>query len=511
MRLLFSMILTLILLPIVVHAQLFVSEYNVTYTLGEGEYEVEEVLLIKNGENPFIFPSQIEIFRGDAEDMEAYSSLYGSSFIVDYEYPTRFVLSLRKAGIVKEILLVLKYKRKEGLFKRDEIGLFAISDMGTYPWGRWEDCVANPNECKYMANIRIVAPRGYQFGNITPPTELVRDEGLETLVYSLTLLENITIILNGFSMGLEYADYTTLAVRELTSAKTMLSQSYFTINDANLTLINAKSYDVDVERASYLLAEAVSLYEEADSALALGEQLQNAPGREYYRAYLNGVAANDLARRASGKAAGVKNMANFEIQNILEKRIKALASNLSQEHLLRENLSKALTENLSQRLRETETIERVEVLVQPPPPGRNYYAIAFFILLGGVVLYVVGAREKAMREETRARGTVSDFRVIADLKRKSFKGFERKVDIVKREVGLATEIRGMRKDREKCVLGIENLRKKKIAGEIKKRTFESEKAKFEKQIADIDAKLEEREAQLWAMKEKGADEASKAD
>jgi hypothetical protein len=511
MRPLFSILLVLIFLPAHAEAQLFVSEYNITYRLGEQEYEVEEVLRIKNGGDPFSFPSQIDIFRGDAEEMEAYSSLYGTKFFVEYEYPTRFVLSLRKAGIVKEFVLLLKYKRREGLIRGENTVLFTFPDLGTYPWGKWEDCVANFNECNYHANIRIVAPRGYQFGNITPDAALVRADGQEILIYRLTLLENFTLVPRGFPVRVEYADYETLAISELTSAKFLLSQSYITIADANTTLVNARNYDVDLESASTLLTEAILLYKDADSALTEGERLQNAPERDYYRAYLQGVIANDLATKALRKAAEAKNLANLGIQTVLESRIIELASNLSREHRLRENLSKSLVENLSERLREVESVERVEVKVPPPPTERNYYAIAFFALLGGIVLYGAANLLLLIRREGRARGTVSDFRVIGDLKRRSFKGFEKKVDIVKQEGALAAEIRRLQKDRQKYILGIENLKKKKIAKEIKKKTFDSEKAKFEKQIDSIDLRLEELESRIKKIKETARNEAGKAD
>ncbi len=507
------MLVVLFLLPQVVNGQLYVTEYNLTYSLGEDEYEVEEIFRIKNGGNPFIFPSQVEIFRGDAKEMEAYSSLYGSTFFVEYEYPTRFALSLKKTGIVKEILLVLKYKRKEGLFRKNKIRHFMFPDIGRYPWGKWEDCVANYNICQYNANIKIIAPKENQFGNITPTTKGKVEDGREVLMFGLTVLENITVLSAGFPVDLEFADYNTLATSELNSAKSLVSQSYFTLRDANITVINAKNYEADVANAAASLEEAVILYEMANSVLMQGEQLLEAPETEYYRAYLSGIDAIELARQASGKAAEAKNLANLDIQNSLEKRITALASNLSQEQLLRENLGKTLVENLSQKLGEVEKVEQVEVIVPfTPPPGRNYYEIGFFVLLGGLVLYGVANLVLFVKgEESRARGKVSDYRVIGDLKRKSFEGFERKVDTVKHEVDLATEIRRMRKGREKYLLGIENLRKKKLAGEIKKKTFTSEKNNFEKQISEIDTKLEELEAQLKEMKEKGSDEAGKAD
>jgi hypothetical protein len=166
---------------------------------------------------------------------------------------------------------------------------------------------------------------------------------------------------------------------------------------------------------------------------------------------------------------------------------------------------------LSERLREVESVERVEVKVPPPPTERNYYAIAFFALLGGIVLYGAANLLLLIRREGRARGTVSDFRVIGDLKRRSFKGFEKKVDIVKQEGALAAEIRRLQKDRQKYILGIENLKKKKIAKEIKKKTFDSEKAKFEKQIDSIDLRLEELESRIKKIKETARNEAGKAD
>ncbi len=501
-----------LLIPQIVHAQIFVSEYNLTYTLGESGYDVEEVMKIKNGGNVFTFPSQIEIFRGDAKEMQAYSSLRDSSFSVNYDEQTRFVLSLRKVVVFRDMILALKYKRTQGLSSRDTIKQFAFRDLGIYPLSRVDECFANFNQCRYSANIRILTPRGYQFGNVTPSTESIKEGDREALVYKITILENISLALNGFPISLEYADYKTFATSELTAAKSMLSQSYFTINDANMTLINAGAYDVDLRRPSSLLEEAYALYKQAERALVLGEKMQATGVGKYYEAYVNGVAANDLLRQANGKAAESKNLANYEVQNALEKRITTLGANLSQEYLLRENITKALTENLSQRLMEMEASKRVEAAKPPPTAGRNYYAIAFFALLGGLMLYGVASIVLFVRREAaKSRGTVTDFRVIGDLKRKSFKGFEQKVDTVKQEVGFAAEIRKLRKDREKYTLGIENLRKKKVEGGLSENRFHFEKEKFEEEIADIDAKIEALEAQLKETKEKRPDEAGKAD
>jgi len=516
MRHFLLILLTLVLLPQLAHAQIFVTEYNITYTLGENDYAVEEVLKLKNIGNIFVFPDQIELVRGDASEMRAYSDLYGSSFSVDYDYPTRFVLSLQKAMVLKETLLVLKYKRDEGLLRKDKIRLFKFPDIGTYPWGRWEDCISNFNLCLYKANIKISAPEGYQFGTTSPAGSVIRENNSETLSFVLTPLENITIISTGFPVSLEYADYNALAVSELNSAKSLISQSSFTINDANLTLINAGFYVEDETRASSILEEAVGLNENANLAFKEGELLLESPDRTYYEAYLSGLNAIDLAKQASSKAAEAKNSANREIQNALENRITDLASNLTLEQLLRENITKTLVENLSQKIEAVERTEPVEVVIPPPPTlppeGRNYYELGFFVLLGGLVLYGVANLVLFIRgEESRARGSVSDYRVIGDLKRKSFKGFERKVDTVKQEVDLASEIRRLRKDREKYVLGIENLKKKKLSGEVKKKAFTTEKKKFEADIAEIDTRLEDLEAQLKEMKEKGADEAGKAD
>lgn len=133
--------------------------------------------------------------------------------------------------------------------------------------------------------------------------------------------------------------------------------------------------------------------------------------------------------------------------------------------------------------------------------GRNWYMYAFFALL---LIFAVFAASEAYRvfapRGQRRRGTLKDYRAITDLRRKTFNGFERKVERVKRGVDIAAEMRSLRKRKEKLELGIDNLRKKLASGEISEELHAVEKARFEAEIEEIERRLEELEKQLRKVK-----------
>ncbi|MEE8167689.1 MAG: hypothetical protein V3T58_02310 [Candidatus Hydrothermarchaeales archaeon] len=507
-------LISLALLP-GVEAQLYVSRYNVTYQLGEENYQVVEILKLKNGGSPFVFPEALEFVRGDASDAEAYSSLTGTSFSADYVYPSKVTVDLKKVVILKRMEVGLKYLRKEGLSSEDKINVFMFSDIGKYPWGTIKDCIDHYNECQYEANITIITPDGYYFGNITSPATIQRRGKSESIVYRLSLLRNLTIVPFGFPVRVEYADYRELTLGKIASASALLSQVSFGLKEANSSLENAGIYEANVSRASDTYVEASQLYEQALEELKASERFVGAPERDYYNSYLHGSAANELAEEAYVKANAVRNLVSFEIQRALEMRVAALGANLSEQYILRENLTKSLSENLTRLLEmKKEQAEPTQIIrVEVPEEGINYYAIAFFLLLGSIVIYGVANMVLYVRRtERKHRGKVKDFRVIGDLKRKTFKGFEQKVDTVKQEVELAADIRKLKKEREKYVLGIDNVKKKMRMGDITKQSSDSQRKKFEEQVKETDAKIDEIEKQLKGKKKRRtANEKGKAD
>lgn len=93
-----------------------------------------------------------------------------------------------------------------------------------------------------------------------------------------------------------------------------------------------------------------------------------------------------------------------------------------------------------------------------------------------------------------------DFRVINDLKRKKFRGFDAQVDKVKKEVELASEIRKLRRKRDELESRISELKEKRMADEISKDVFIAEKNSLEGSITDIDLKLRPLEDKLEEIK-----------
>ncbi len=499
------LVLLLALMPSV-SGEFIVSEYNVTYELGDADYIVTESMRVKSL-NPLSHEDFLTLKRGDAREVEAAASIKEISFRAIYDYPTTISIDLRKVPILKEMTLALRYRRSEGLGAKGTARIFSFSDLGRYPFDSFDECIRNFNDCKYKAVITIVGPDGKQFGKISPVAS-VEGKGTvaEKLVYRMTLLENITEARDGLAFSVEYANYRGMAMDELATAETLLDQIVLVLAEANASIRNAETYSLDLGQVNALYNESSTLYKNALLKHGSAQSFLNPPANEYYRAYLLSAESGVLARESYTKANDAKNLANFLIQRSLEREIAKLGKSLQQQHEARADLNKALAENFTRALEEMER-KRAEIEVPSAPqavvqaPGRNYYAVAFFLLLGSIVIYgAASAVLYARRTKLKERGSVSQFRVIEDLKKKTFVGFERKVDTVKHEVALAARIRELRSTGEKFSLGIENLKKKKLDDEISQAAYESEKKKFEDQLAQINAEVEELEEQLKALK-----------
>ncbi len=498
--------LLLALIPSV-NAEFYVSEYNVTYELGDSDYFVTETMRVKSL-NPLSHEDFLVLTRGDAKDVEAAASIKEISFSADYSFPTTIRIDLRKVPILKEATLALRYRRAAGLSAKEAVRIFSFSDLGRYPLDSIDECIRQYNECQYKALITIVAPQGKQFGRPSPFTAVEgrTTGGPEKLVYRITLLQNITLAPSGLSFTVEYADYKSMAAQELTSSKALLDQISLVLAEANASIRNAEAYAIDLGQAKALYNESSRLYRDALLKQSVAQSSLNPPMLEYFLAHRLSTEAAALAKESYTKANDARNLANFLIQRSLEQEIAKLGKSLEQQHEARENLSRVLAENFTRALEEMER-KRAEPAEPAVPeaavkePGTNYYAIAFFLLLGGIVLYgAASAMYYTRRTRLKQRGSVSDFRVIEDLKKKTFSGFEQKVDTVKHEAELAVRIRELRSTGEKFSFGIENLKKKKLAEEIGQAAYDFEKQKFEDQLAKINTQIEDLEAQLRALK-----------
>lgn len=474
-----------------VHAQgFYVSGYNATYYFNTDDYLVEETIMFKNSEDPFNFEKYISFIRGDARDVEVYVSTSGARHEIDYDYPTRISIDLKDVVLLKEMEVTLSYRRSEGLSEENYITTFKFLDLGRYPWSTIRRCIAYLEDCKYEVNIKLISPENYQFGEVIPTSEKIQEENHEVISYTLSLLENLSVIETGFPVEIEYAKFKDLAIEEIAVADTLVEEATYDVKDANTTIENAKRYGCNLTTALALYGQSLDSLKESRTQLQLAKALlYDTSYRQFYLAYTYATGAKDNARKASRKASEAKNNANFEIQHALENKIAGLGSTLAQQ-------SQALMEDLTQKIRDLEKEKEAE---KGKATRFKLFIVGFLIIF--CVGIVIGTVNFLKKERVKERGSVKDFSVIDDLKRKTFKGFEQKVETVKRGVEIAAQIRDLKQSKEKFWLGIENLRKKKIANEISEVVFEVEKHKLEEGIKELDKKIETLETELKEIRQ----------
>ena len=111
------------------------------------------------------------------------------------------------------------------------------------------------------------------------------------------------------------------------------------------------------------------------------------------------------------------------------------------------------------------------------------YGLAAILILAAVVVFDIYRRSGGHRVlGAPKKGKIEDFRAIDELKHKSFKGFDKKLDTVKSGTGLAKEIRDQRKKKEKLEFEMEKLQRRLEREEITEDQFDSEKDDLKREI-----------------------------
>jgi len=465
----------------VAHAEdgLFVSRHNVTYTLGESDFVVDEEILFENvgAASGNLFKDNVYLRRGNAWNVEVDVVDEDQEYSVEYLPSTIININLLFwRGEKREI--ILKYKRSDMLFRGDMVHVISGLALGKYPW------------TTDSASVKFIAPEGFQFGNVTPHVTKTLQGGRETLTYDIAPvnIENLTAIKEGLSIRIEYAKYDEMALSGMKTAREFIGEAESDLGNANKSIENARSHGSNTSTVLTLFAAAQDTLDDSKKALELAEIKSNPYSAEYspYEAYYYAKKSKDLAREASRNAEESKDLANYEIQRALEERISRISSKLSEQS---ERVEAALVPDLG----------------KPPEMAGPLvsYGVAVMLILVTLVMVIFGAytyRHTGRGESAIKKSTVKDFKAIDELKHKTFVGFDKKVDTVKHGTELAAEIRNLMKRKEKLELGIENLRKKKVRGEIPDHIFELEKEKLNRQIDEIVANIDRLQIKLKEIK-----------
>jgi hypothetical protein len=448
--------LSVVLIPLAnAQGNVYVSEYNLTYYLGEDDFTVIETLIFENQGDPFTYEGSIYFLRGDAENVK----VEGFSYSVTQGYPRKINLEFMISKGQKKRVSI-RYKRADLLSEEGGITTFEGLSLGKYSWP------------VYRARITFIIPPGYQFGSVSPATGRIQRGETETLYYDVSVFDNVSAVLDGFPVRVEYADYKGLAKRDMRALDSLLAEAEFEMERANGSLENARSYGINVSQAMGRYALSISALQDGMEKFSFSRI--NYEAGEYYRAYIFGKASRDSMRAAIKEAAAARELVNLEIQSLLEKKTTG-----------------SKNQSLPAETKPIETDgERGEKGLNP------------IYLISGLVLaaLLVGAAFFISRGRTR-KPQAQAFAGIKDLKRKEFKGFERKISGVKKRAEKSREIRRLIRERGVIEVELEKLHKKRARKKINKKTFEGGRKKLLKKLDEIDSRRSKLELELEKIRQ----------
>ncbi len=474
----FVVFLILAALPLA-HAQegLFVSLHNMTHHLGENEYLVEEVIVFENTGSSYgnLFRETVYLARGDARDVMVEAKKTDLKYSVENATSTIININLVLwRGEKREV--TIKYNRSDMLFSEDTIHSFSGPALGRYSW------------IPDRAAVKFIAPEGFQFGDVTPPARKTIENSKEVLTYDLSPinLENLTAIREGVFTVFEYAKYDEMATAEMIAAREFLEEAEFDLAGANKSVENALEHIPDKTQILTVLEIARTALDEAKNALDLAEIKSNSYSNEYspHGAYYYAKHSRNLSRESSRKAEEAKDLANYGIQQALEEKISGIGSKLQEQSDTEAVLAPK--------------IDRIPGIEEGPWAG---YGLAAILILAAVVVFDIYRRSGGHRViGAPKKGKVGDFRAIDELKHKSFKGFDKKLDTVKSGTGLAKEIRDQRKKKEKLEFEREKLQRRLEREEITEDQFDSDNEDLKREINETSSKIDELKSRLNELK-----------
>jgi hypothetical protein len=473
---LFAVFLLLIVLPVASAQEgLFVSQHNVTYILGETDFLAEEVIVFEymGSESGNLFNDNIYFIRGDAREVEVSAAEEDLKYSVEYLDSTVININFMLWRGEKKVV-TLKYRRSDMLFSEDNVHSINGLALGKYTW------VAD------RATIKFKAPAEFQFGIVVPPAVKTIENSSEVLTYNIAPidLENLTAIKEGIPVSLEYAKFDELAIVETATAREFIEDGESDIKSANKSVENAMEHVSDTTQVLTLFEIASTRLAEAKNSLDLAEIKSNQYSEEYspYEAYYYAKHSRNLSREASRRAEEAKDLANYEIQKTLEGRISGIGS----------------------KLREQTDIDAVDGPADTPvteeKPWKGY-GLALMLVLAAVVVFDIYRRSGGHKSTaTSKKSKVRDFRAIDELKHKSFKGFDKKLDTVKHGTEIAAEIRDLRKRKEELESQKDKLQRKMEREEIPQHQFEIEREKLDREINEASTEIDGLKSRLDELK-----------
>jgi len=440
-----ALILLIILLPGIHAQEIYSEQHNLTYFLNNAakvEENIQLVLMPFSVKNPLYYPLP--------EDSSNITIKAPKSVRYTINFDRKYIIFDMSQVPVNHIDVEINYTRLNSIFEQN-----GLAFKKYLPW------------VTYSVNVKFVIPPNYDFGSISPPARVFTIGNSKAIEYNANIRFNFSTITDGIPVNITYANYRKLADETITITKARQSEVLFAFKDANSSLENAQTYNLNVSNQVLLYREAGGELYSYFGEINLAENLMSSG--YYYPAYLHARKALSLLDDTSIKSRDVSRNVSISVQRALEREILKVS-------------------NMSSREKKYELNATVTPLRTTSSPGGKSsaapYIIIFSVLFGIIVaVYLIS---KSMPANVGKTSRMRDFRVISDLKKKKFSGFDRKVETTRERAGLASEIRKLSKLRSQYELGIENLKKKLVSNEIDEEQFTDDKGNLDREIEAID-------------------------
>jgi len=457
-----AFLIAVILIP-QASALIYSPSHNITYHLNDKndnagvEEEIKIALEPYSIEEPLYYPLPRDAYGVEVSAPERLK--YRVDYDVDAVLFDFFHVPQRRFEVG------INYSRGRSIFSRGEEKIFSAQ---AYP--------ANIPWTTYEARVAFQLPESYSFGNLTPGAQREQKSGTDVAIYALSLRNNISLITSGMKVEVPYANYRKLTENRITVLKARENEALLAFKEANSSLENALGHGLNSSTTLALYRkteeEVYQYLQEVKAAQTLRDY------GDYSAAYRHLERASHLLRNASIHSREVNRQATTMVQKYLESRIDKIS-------------------NLSERRG-----EKPEQEDGTPVEGFNLNYL--FLLAIPLALFLAYLRGRARPREPERKGKVSEYGVIADLKKKEYSGFDEKVKKIKESSEISSEIRRLDKLKKKYELGLENLEKKLISGEINDDSYRKEKKGMKEEINSLEEKismLNRRLAQLRSKRE----------
>lgn len=433
---------------------LFVREHNITYSLGVDRFFVEEKMLFEKPGDPFTFEGDLYFIRGDAEDVEVAGYPYKVSKISPRKIILEFMIS---TGQKKKVSL--KYRRSDLITEKDGVFIYRGLALGDYPW------TVN------TARIEFIAPEGYQFGRYSPNTGYLMEGDRDSIIFTLSLLDNASAIFSGFPVEIEYADYKSLTRREVELSEMQIATAEFEVGLGNITLekLASEGGNASLYQSAYSLALAAL----KDASKNYRNALSYKKNGRYYEAYLSARAAGRLAKLAIDEA----------------RKLRAAEAKLSASK------DRAMMEAQPQQPVKAPTEEK-----QSAEQDRYPY-IPFFLLASLLIMVMLILVFRRPEKEDTERPRIDRL----SLKRRQVHGFEKEIERIKKRKNLASQIRELMRQRKSLEEDLEKARKSLAAEKIAEKEYTLRRNNLLRDIGKLDTEMGRLEAELERIKKEGND------